>query len=217
MLPHLRLRRFRRLRRHLLYLHLNWQKNVTQEIKSKDLKIPRQLETSARYSSRKDFYWRLDNFLEQRYGMSRRALILGGKKLDLYLLYMEVLSRGGYQKMDIEAKKKKGVWASVFRSLPNYNENETSASYRLRKSYEKYLLAFALSDHGVSLPRYTAESGYGRKKRKREPSQTNATKEKQCLRQLRKIRQEIAKSRLRRRCNSRQGCNWRTSRQRRKY
>ena len=80
--------------------------------------------------------------------------------------------------MDIEARKKKGVWASVFRSLPNYNENETSASYRLRKSYEKYLLEFELSEQGVPLPRHTGETGYGRKKRKRDPSQKGAAGEK---------------------------------------
>lgn len=136
------------------------------------------LETSARYASSKDFYWRLDNFLEQRYNMRRRELILGGKKLDLHLLYKEVVSRGGYKKMDVEAKRKKGVWASVFRALPNYNENETSASYRLRKSYEKYLLEFELSEQGVALPRYTADSGYGRKKRKRDSAQKGSAREK---------------------------------------
>ena len=33
----------------------------------------------------------------------------------------------------------KGTWANIFRQLPNYSPTETSASYRLKKIYEKYL------------------------------------------------------------------------------
>jgi hypothetical protein len=118
----------------------------------------------------------LDNFLEQRSGIKRRELILGGKPLDLHLLYKAVLDRGGFKRMASEAEKKKGVWASVFRSLPNYNENETSASFRLRKSYEKYLLEFELSERGLPLPRRAPQDNSNpRRKRKRDGNAANGS------------------------------------------
>ena len=36
----------------------------------------------------------------------------------------------------------KGTWPDIFRLLPNYSPTETSASYRLRKIYEQYLLEY---------------------------------------------------------------------------
>ena len=36
----------------------------------------------------------------------------------------------------------KGTWTDIFRLLPNYSPTETSASYRLRKIYEQYLLEY---------------------------------------------------------------------------
>ncbi len=134
-----------------------------------------QLETSARYESRDDFNWRLDNFLEQRYRIKRRELILGGEPLDLHLLYKAVLARGGFRQMATEAEKTKGVWASVFRSLPNFNENETSASFRLRKIYEKYLHEFELSERGIPLPRRVLlDKGSAGRKRKRDEDATGS-------------------------------------------
>ena len=140
--------------------------------KGKDAQALRtQLETSARFSSGTDFYWRLENFLQQRFGIQRRELILGGRPLDLVALYRLVLERGGYKQMEAESKKNKGIWDSVFELLPNYNKEEPSASFRLRKLYEKYLLDFERSEQGIPLPRRIPQGGAeGRRKRKRDSS-----------------------------------------------
>jgi hypothetical protein len=53
----------------------------------------------------------------------------------MYLLFKHVVSAGGMQNV----VSNEGTWANIFRQLPNYSPTETSASYRLKKIYEKYL------------------------------------------------------------------------------
>ena len=38
----------------------------------------------------------------------------------------------------------KGSWAKIFRALENYSKTETSASFRLKNIYKKYLLDFEI-------------------------------------------------------------------------
>ncbi|XP_042507402.1 high mobility group B protein 9-like [Macadamia integrifolia] len=59
--------------------------------------------------------------------------IIGGKELDLYLLYMEVTGRGGFQKV-VREKKWRDV-GGVFKFSPT----TTSASFVLRKHYMSLL------------------------------------------------------------------------------
>ena len=56
------------------------------------------------------------------------------KTVDLYHLWSEVTSRGGYDSVT-ENKR----WREVFRALDNYNASHTSASYALKKCYTKVL------------------------------------------------------------------------------
>ena len=67
-----------------------------------------------------------------------RSLTLGGRELSLYRLYNEVQARGGCAQVMSE----KGTWAKIFRALENYSKTETSASFRLKNIYRKYLLEY---------------------------------------------------------------------------
>ena len=73
----------------------------------------------------------------------RRLPRLGGQELDLYRMFHEVVCRGGCDAV----VRAEGTWANIFRSLDNYTETETSASFRLKKLYRKYLLGF---EHAVA-------------------------------------------------------------------
>ena len=63
---------------------------------------------------------------------------LGHAQVDLYLLFKWVLSYGGFE----HVKSFEGTWGKIYRSMPNYSSTETSASYRLRRIYERYLEQF---------------------------------------------------------------------------
>ncbi|PIA56749.1 hypothetical protein AQUCO_00700836v1 [Aquilegia coerulea] len=62
--------------------------------------------------------------------------VIGGKELDLHVLYVEVTSRGGFQKV-VEEKKWREI-STVF----NFPSTATSASYVLRKHYMSNLHHF---------------------------------------------------------------------------
>jgi len=81
-------------------------------------------------SSRADFYKTLQTFL----GEVPPITTLCQRPVDLYHLYSEVTSRGGY---DTVTENKQ--WREIFRSLDNYNASHTSASYALKKCYRKLL------------------------------------------------------------------------------
>lgn len=59
--------------------------------------------------------------------------VIGGKELDLHVLYVEVTKRGGFSKVVLEKK-----WREVS-SVFNFSSTTTSASYVLRKHYESLL------------------------------------------------------------------------------
>ena len=61
------------------------------------------------------------------------------KDLDFFTFYIGVVNRfGGYDAME----EKKGSWMDLFRELPNYSASETSASFRLKRIYAKFLKPF---------------------------------------------------------------------------
>lgn len=55
--------------------------------------------------------------------------MIGGKELDLHVLYVEATKRGGYEKVVAEKK-----WREVG-SIFNFSPTTTSASFVLRKHY----------------------------------------------------------------------------------
>ncbi|KAK2974866.1 hypothetical protein RJ640_020781 [Escallonia rubra] len=59
--------------------------------------------------------------------------VIGGKELNLHVLYVEVTKKGGYDKVVTEKK-----WREVS-SVFNFSPTTTSASYALRKHYFSYL------------------------------------------------------------------------------
>ena len=70
--------------------------------------------------------------------MSYRPPTLGRKEVDLYRLFREVTAYGGCDSV----VSKEGTWAKIYRGLDNFSPTETSASFRLKKMYNKYLLAY---------------------------------------------------------------------------
>lgn len=67
-----------------------------------------------------------------------RVPTLGRKEVDLLRLFREVTSRGGSTSVVL----KEGTWAKIYRGLENYSPTETSASFRLKKMYTKYLYQY---------------------------------------------------------------------------
>merc|ERR1711879_138606 len=77
-------------------------------------------------ASREEFYKGLQSFL----GEVPPITTLCQRPVDLYHLYSQVTSRGGY---DTVTENKQ--WREIFRALDNYNASHTSASYALKKCY----------------------------------------------------------------------------------
>lgn len=71
-------------------------------------------------------------------GVVLRTPTLGRKEVDLYRLFREVSSYGGA----CSVVSKEGTWARIYRGMDNFSPTETSASFRLKKMYNKYLLQF---------------------------------------------------------------------------
>jgi hypothetical protein len=69
-----------------------------------------------------------------------RTPTLGRKELDLFRLYREVKSLGGCEAV----VAKEGTWAKIYRGMENFSPTETSASFRLKKMYTKYLYPFEM-------------------------------------------------------------------------
>lgn len=81
---------------------------------------------------------KLKSFLASNQIMSYRPPTLGRKEVDLYRLFREVTAYGGCESV----VSKEGTWAKIYRGLDNFSPTETSASFRLKKMYTKYLLAY---------------------------------------------------------------------------
>ncbi|KAL6216303.1 hypothetical protein ACLB2K_009526 [Fragaria x ananassa] len=79
-------------------------------------------------------FW--DTLRRFHFMMNTRVPVIGGKELDLHLLYVEVTRRGGYEKV-VEEKKWREV-GSIFMFSPT----TTSASYVLRKHYRSLLFSY---------------------------------------------------------------------------
>ncbi|KAL3641048.1 hypothetical protein CASFOL_016016 [Castilleja foliolosa] len=62
--------------------------------------------------------------------------VIGGKELNLHVLYVEVTKRGGYDKVVTEKK-----WREIS-SVFDFSPTTTSASYALRKHYSTLLLHY---------------------------------------------------------------------------
>jgi len=92
---------------------------------------------AANLMSESDFLFSLNVFMKKRGTPITKEPILGGKRLDLYQLYNEVISYGGL--MDVIKKK---AWMKIFRKLDNFSENRTDASTALKTIYIKYLFPY---------------------------------------------------------------------------
>ncbi|EPS62946.1 high mobility group family, partial [Genlisea aurea] len=71
-------------------------------------------------------------------GGSSKIPVIGGKELNLHLLYVEVTKRGGYDKVVSEKK-----WREIS-SVFDFSPTTTSASYALRKHYFSILYRYEL-------------------------------------------------------------------------
>lgn len=98
------------------------------------------LQHKIAYSHEKrEFCAHLNEFLEQNGFPATKKPMLGGKELDLYRTYREVIYRGGYRAV----VKKPGTWSQIFRSLENSDNGKvTDASYRLKWYYIENLFAY---------------------------------------------------------------------------
>jgi hypothetical protein len=69
---------------------------------------------------------------------------MGFKTLDLYNLYTQVTQSGGFDTVTrkMMANASEGVWTSIFKKLKNHKNTITNSASRLRKYYQKYLLAY---------------------------------------------------------------------------
>ena len=82
--------------------------------------------------------------------------VLAHQELDLYNFCILVLKCGGFHSV----VENEGTWSRIFKALPNYSKTETSASYRLKRIYQKFLLDFQNSIARGG--RITATTGLGR-------------------------------------------------------
>lgn len=92
----------------------------------------------------KDFYNKLFTWMKDHGGLPNKIPIMGFKTLDLYNLYIQVTQQGGFDEVNrkVTSNAFDGLWVSIFRKLRNYKSTITNSAVRLRKYYQKYLLAY---------------------------------------------------------------------------
>lgn len=92
----------------------------------------------------KEFYTKLFTWMKDNGGLPSKIPIMGFKTLDLYNLYMQVTQSGGFDTVTrkMMANTSEGVWTSIFKKLKNHKNTITNSASRLRKYYQKYLLAY---------------------------------------------------------------------------
>ena len=110
-------------------------------------------------SDKKEFYKALYRFhpkLSNGGSIMDKPPVLAHQELDLYNFCILVLKCGGFHSV----VENEGTWSRIFKALPNYSKTETSASYRLKRIYQKFLLDFetSIAQNG----RITAATGLGR-------------------------------------------------------
>lgn len=97
-------------------------------------------------AAKRDFLRSLRRLIESQGGRFKVPTFCG-KELDLYRVYREVQSRGGYSAV-CENKR----WREVCRALGVDLEGQTSASNIMKRNYEKILLDYELQETGEVLP-----------------------------------------------------------------
>lgn len=95
-------------------------------------------EVGAHLPERKIWTAHYTTFMTSRNKSISKIPVMGYKELDLYSLYKEVLCYGGFQKV-VEAV---GTWSKIWKAIPNFDPSITDSSFRLKKNYEKFLLAY---------------------------------------------------------------------------
>ena len=110
-------------------------------------------------SAKKEFYKALYSFhpkLSNGGSIMDKPPVLAHQELDLYNFCILVLKCGGFHSV----VENEGTWSRIFKALPNYSKTETSASYRLKRIYQKFLYDFETTIAKGS--RITATTGLGR-------------------------------------------------------
>mmetsp|Transcript_973 Transcript_973/g.1380 ORF Transcript_973/g.1380 Transcript_973/m.1380 type:complete len:316 (-) Transcript_973:147-1094(-) len=115
-------------------------KNAEEKLRKREVVLTREEEENSYKEERREFCMHVKAFLRKHgYQTARRPPLLGGKELDLYRLYREVLHHGGYD----QVVSKPGTWSKIFRTLENSESRKvTDASYRLKWYYTESLYAY---------------------------------------------------------------------------
>ena len=131
----------------------------------------RRPELPANASPRKRFYAEVSQLQEDAGTPFVKVPTVGMKTLDLMTLYQEVSTRGGMH----EVVKKK-LWKSVAQTL-KLPTTCTDYGFRLRRHYERYLLAYEQKHLGTVSPEQPANSRKKRKQRSERASRRAESKE----------------------------------------
>jgi len=115
------------------------EEKATQEIVSLGFESPNSSIISANEAEeRKAFMQDLNKFMIESNKPLSKLPIMGYKELDLFQLYKEVVSYGGFN----EVVKNVGTWSKIWKRLGNFDPSITDSSFRLKKNYERYLLDY---------------------------------------------------------------------------
>jgi len=87
---------------------------------------------------RKAFTQDITRFMAEIGKPLSKVPIMGYKELDLFQLFREVNSYGGFN----EVVKNVGTWSKIWKKLNNFDPSITDSSFRLKKNYERYLLEY---------------------------------------------------------------------------
>jgi len=87
---------------------------------------------------RRVFMHDLNKFMSEAGKPLSKIPIMGYKELDLFQLFKEVTSYGGFN----EVVKNVGTWSKIWKRLGNFDPSITDSSFRLKKNYERYLLDY---------------------------------------------------------------------------
>jgi len=93
---------------------------------------------SNEVEERKVFMQDLNKFMMDSNKPLSKLPIMGYKELDLFQLFREVVSHGGFN----EVVKNVGTWSKIWKRLGNFDPSITDSSFRLKKNYERYLLEY---------------------------------------------------------------------------
>jgi len=94
--------------------------------------------SSQEEKERKVFMQDLNRFMGDCGKPLNKIPIMGYKELDLFQLFREVMTYGGFN----EVVKNVGTWSKIWKKLGNFDPSITDSSFRLKKNYERYLLEY---------------------------------------------------------------------------